>query len=189
MIFNISRTPIQITTYKNKNRESKFLNWLEVCKEKNKVNKISNIGGIQTVETPFHFVKDIFRKDIVNYLNSFKKKINFKYKVRATWVNENFYGDYNMPHTHDAPDCQFSGIWYLKCPPNSGRLVFLNQPTNADYPRLFDYIDDPVSWVNYSVVPQQYQLILFPASLVHLVEPSKSKDNRISVAFNISLLK
>jgi uncharacterized protein (TIGR02466 family) len=189
MIVNISRTPIQITTNKNKKREEKFLHWLKICKEKNSLRQISNVGGIQTENFPLHMIKDSFKQDIDQYLNSFNKKFNFKWKIISCWVNENHYCDFNMPHNHVSSGIPFSGIWYLKCPPDSGKLVFLNNTNNSDYSTLFDFIDDPLSWVNYSIIPEQYQLILFPASLVHLVEPSRSKENRISVAFNIKLIK
>jgi uncharacterized protein (TIGR02466 family) len=189
MIININRTPIQITINKNKKREEKFLHWLKICKEKNSLRQVSNVGGIQTENFPLSMIKDSFKQDIDQYLNSFNKKCNFKWKINGCWVNENYYGDFNMPHNHAASNSQFSGIWYLKCPHNSGKLILLNNANNSDYSLLFDFIDDPLSWVNYSVIPEQHQLVLFPSFLVHLVEPSKSKENRISVAFNIELIK
>jgi uncharacterized protein (TIGR02466 family) len=189
MILNINRTPIQITFNKNKKREEKFLHWLKICKEKNSLRQVSNVGGIHTESFPLFMIKDSFKQNIDQYLNSFNKRCNFKWKINACWVNENYYGDFNMPHNHAALNSQFSGIWYLKCPPNSGKLVFLNQPTNVDYSILYDFIDDPLSWVKYFVIPEQYKLILFPSSLVHLVEPNKSNESRISVAFNIGLTK
>jgi len=189
MIINIDRTPIQTSISKNKKREEKFLHWLKICKQKNSLRQVSNVGGIQTENFPLEMIKDSFKQDIDKYINSFKKKCNFKWRINACWINENNYGDFNMPHNHNVPDVQFSGIWYLKCPPNSGRLVLLNNADSTDSSFLFDFIDDPISWVRYNIVPEKYQLILFPSFLVHLVEPSKSKENRISVAFNIELIK
>ena len=86
------------------------------------------------------------------------------------------------------PEIQFSGIWYLKASKNSGDLLFLNRPENSDSTNLFQYIDDPLSWVNYRITPEDNKLILFPSTLVHLVEPCRSDQDRISVAFNVSLI-
>ena len=37
------------------------------------------------------------------------------------WANINPPGGYNQPHVH--PNAVFSGVYYVKAPPNSGRLV------------------------------------------------------------------
>ena len=189
MILNINRTPIQLTTYKDTKSEKEILNLLKICKENNSLNKISNIGGIQTAPVFLDIFVNLFKKDILKYLNSFKKKLDFKYKIVSGWLNENSPGDFNMPHSHDGGQVHFSGIWYLKCSPTSGGLIFLNKPNNSDFTMLFDFIDDPLSWVNYCIIPKQYQLVLFPSSLIHLVEPNRSDSNRISFAFNITLSK
>jgi hypothetical protein len=125
MIININRTPIQITINKNKKREEKFLHWLKICKEKNSLRQVSNVGGIQTENFPLSMIKDSFKQDIDQYLNSFNKKCNFKWKINGCWVNENYYGDFNMPHNHAASNSQFSGIWYLKVKSLASSLSYL----------------------------------------------------------------
>ena len=108
--------------------------------------------------------------------------------IESSWINQNFTFDYNMPHNHTGSLIQFSGIWYIKAPKNCGDVLFLNKSENSDPTNLFKYIDDPLSWVNYRITPEDNKLILFPSTLVHLVEPSRSSQDRISVAFNVSLI-
>ena len=37
------------------------------------------------------------------------------------WANINYPGGYNKPHVH--PNTLFSGVYYIKTPPNCGKLI------------------------------------------------------------------
>ena len=47
--------------------------------------------------------------------------------------------------------------------------------------------DNPYTWKNYKIDPQEGNLIIFKSSLNHCVEPHKSSDTRITLAYNYDL--
>ena len=85
------------------------------------------------------------------------------------WVNINKPGDFNWPHKH--LNSHFSAIYYLKVPKKSGDIVFLN-PFNKS---VFKH------------TPQESTFIMFPSNIEHAVERNESKQERISIAFDINL--
>ena len=100
------------------------------------------------------------------------------------WANINPPGGYNKPPVH--PNALFSGVYYIKTPPNSGRLICQDprpgiqtcMPTRkkVEIPKYL--------WRDVHIEPQENRAIIFPAWLWHQVEPNESNDIRISVSFN-----
>ena len=105
-------------------------------------------------------------------------------KLGNMWANINYQGGYNKPHVH--PNALFSGVYYIKTPPNSGRLICQDprpgiqtcMPTRkkVEIPKYL--------WRDVHIEPQENRAIMFPAWLWHSVEPNESNDIRISVSFN-----
>ena len=100
------------------------------------------------------------------------------------WANINYKEGYNQPHIH--PNSLFSGVYYVKALPNSGKLM-CNDPTPGIQTTL------PVRkpgqppkhlWRETHIEPIPGRIIMFPAWLWHCVERNKSNDIRISVSFN-----
>ena len=100
------------------------------------------------------------------------------------WANINPSGGYNKPHVH--PNSLFSGVYYVKTPPNCGRLICQDprpgiqtvMPTrkSVEIPKYL--------WRDVHLQPQENRVVIFPAWLWHSVEPNQSNDIRISVSFN-----
>ena len=100
------------------------------------------------------------------------------------WANINYQGGYNKPHVH--PNALFSGVYYVKTPPNCGRLICQDprpgiqtcMPTRkkVEIPKYL--------WRDVHLQPQENRAIIFPAWLWHSVEPNQSNENRISISFN-----
>jgi uncharacterized protein (TIGR02466 family) len=100
------------------------------------------------------------------------------------WANVNYQGGYNSPHIH--ANSMFSGVYYVKSEPNSGRLI-------CDDPRPGIQHNIPMRkegelpkhlWRVCEVEPIPGRLVMFPAWLWHRVSPNLSKDIRISISFN-----
>jgi uncharacterized protein (TIGR02466 family) len=100
------------------------------------------------------------------------------------WANINYQGGYNKPHVH--PNALFSGVYYVKTPPNCGNLICQDprpgiqtcMPTRkkVEIPKYL--------WRDVHLQPQENRAIMFPAWLWHSVQPNESNDIRISVSFN-----
>ena len=100
------------------------------------------------------------------------------------WANINPPGGMNQPHIH--PNALFSGVYYVKSQPQSGRLkiydprpgVQLNMPSRKPGTPGKDL------WREAYIDPIPGRIVMFPSWLWHAVEENKSNDIRISVSFN-----
>ena len=100
------------------------------------------------------------------------------------WANINYKGGYNRPHIH--PNSLFSGVYYVKSQPNSGKLV-CNDPRpgiQTNMPTRKKGQPPKHLWREVHLEPKEGRILMFPAWLWHCVEPNESNDIRISVSFN-----
>ena len=100
------------------------------------------------------------------------------------WANINPPGGYNMPHVH--PNSLFSGVYYVKTPPNSGQLV-CNDPRpgiQTCMPTRKKGQPPKHLWREVHLQPQENRAIMFHSWLWHTVKPNQSNEPRISVSFN-----
>ena len=100
------------------------------------------------------------------------------------WANINPPGGMNMPHLH--PNCLFSGVYYIKSNPKSGRLKIMDPRPGAQMYMPMRKEGDPGRdmWRDANIEPIEGRIIMFPAWLWHSVEENISDDIRISVSFN-----
>ena len=100
------------------------------------------------------------------------------------WANINPSGGYNKPHVH--PNALFSGVNYVKTPPNCGRLICQDPRPGIQTCMPTRKKEKPPKylWRDVHLQPQENRAIIFPAWLWHAVEPNESNDIRISVSFN-----
>ena len=164
---------------------------LEIKKiiEKDKGREISNEGGYQSnnIEykkyTHLSFLSKIIEINVKEYKKSLGLKENFV--LDNMWINVNKYKDFNISHAH--PNCSISGVFYIKCPKESGNIVFEN--SNANIMSSVWESDTDKYTLNtsskWNITPQENLLLLFPAYLNHYVRPNMNKEERISLSFNI----
>ena len=100
------------------------------------------------------------------------------------WANINPFGGYNKPHVH--PNALFSGVYYVKTPPNCGRLIGQDPRPGIQTCMPTRKKGQPPKhlWRDVHLQPQENRAIIFPAWLWHSVAPNQSNENRISVSFN-----
>lgn len=101
--------------------------------------------------------------------------------VIEAWVNVNGPGSRNELHCHEK--CQYTAVYFLTAPANSGQLVLKN-PANVsnqchpDAPNVQDILVEPLEGA----------IIVFPGWVPHEVWINSSEEDRISIAFNLSVL-
>ena len=105
-------------------------------------------------------------------------------KLGNMWANINPPGGYNKPHVH--PNALFSGVYYVKTPPNSGKLVCQDPRPGIQTCMPTRKKGEPPKhlWREVHLTPQENRVIMFPAWLWHSVKPNQSTESRISVSFN-----
>jgi len=133
-------------------------------------------------------------------LPQFKKLVDMLYACQKTiyeqehyesepflgnmWANINPPGGYNQSHLH--PNSLFSGAYYVKAQPNSGRLSLMDPRPGVQQcmPNRKKGKLPRELWRETYYDPIPGRLIMFPSWMWHKVEPNKSNDIRISVSFN-----
>ena len=105
-------------------------------------------------------------------------------KLGNMWANINPPGGLNNPHIH--PNALFSGVYYVKSNPKSGRLKIYDPRPGAQFSMPARKPGNPGKdlWRDVNLEPVTGRIIMFPAWLWHSVEPNKSNDIRISISFN-----
>ena len=132
------------------------------------------------------------RKKIDEEVYNFAKSLQIDFgkhglKRINSWGNLQKKGNYIKEHRHN--NTQFSGVFYLQTPENSGDIIFTTR--NATWinsywePSLTGY--DDLNSFEKRFSPQQSGIFLFPAHLDHYVTPSHSEEERYSISFNYNL--
>ena len=116
-----------------------------------------------------------------------EEHLDIKPRLGNMWANINPPGGYNNGHIH--PNSLFSGAYYVKATPNSGRLQVIDPRPGAQQvmpARKKEKLPSEL-WRESYYEPVPGRLIVFPSWLWHQVEPNQSNDIRISVSFNFIL--
>ncbi len=147
---------------------------------------LSNLGGFQSATDRFDMMTTdpVFQPLRNLILHVIEKELNFKakkFEVDRMWCNVNTKDDFNMIHSHGQ--FQFSGAYYVKAPKDSGQIVF-RDPRPAAITNEFVTSQFNGGEV-YRIEPEERKLLIFPSYLDHMVMPSKSDDDRVSISWNI----
>jgi uncharacterized protein (TIGR02466 family) len=165
-----------------------LINWIYNYQVNTESVILSNRGGWQS-PSDFHKLESFyeFEEYILSHILQSLSYYKCNFNLSNMWININKKGDYNDAHDH--PNSILSGVFWAKIPENCGRLVF-NSPNGFAENTLLNSIDENIKQEhNYSstfvFTPNEGTLILFPSHLQHFVEPNKSDEDRISIAFNL----
>lgn len=103
--------------------------------------------------------------------------------VTNCWVNVNYQG--YAHHRHSHPNNLLSGVYYVKIPPGSGKIVFEDpRPQAGVLVPAFSEIT-PQNSAKHSFEVAEGRLLFFPSWLQHSVEAQAAEEERISIAFNM----
>ena len=149
---------------------------------------LSNLGGFQsaTDRCDMMTTDPVFQPLRNLILHVIEKELNFKakkFEVDRMWCNVNTRDDFNMIHSHGQ--FQFSGAYYVRAPKDSGQIVF-RDPRPAAITN--EYVTSQFNGGEvYRIEPEEGKLLIFPSYLDHMVMPSKSDDDRVSISWNIKV--
>ncbi len=152
----------------------------------------SNMGGWQS-EANYNQFENILLSTVSNALTSYFSNdvldMEREIKFDGMWMNINKKGDYNA--THDHPGCHLAGVFWIQSPKGCGNIELQNPHSFPMGHEMMRYTEDFQKKSNcypvYMFPPTEGTILLFPACINHRVSPSQSMEDRISVAFNLSL--
>ena len=191
-IMPIYSTPIWVSEFPEfEELQELFLTAIKDYKEQNPSTQKSNISGYHSPET-LHGVEEL--RPLFEYICQFGLKaasdLNFiecDVALTSAWLN-----------IHDSRQCMnsehvhgdvFSGVFYLKAPEESGKLVIQNPGIN----RMWNGCDltsqkNEFTAESIRIDPIEGNIVLFPSYLPHSVETNNHDEERISISFNIITL-
>tara|TARA_R110000824_G_scaffold25843_1_gene89656 strand:- start:5072 stop:5659 length:588 start_codon:yes stop_codon:yes gene_type:complete len=109
--------------------------------------------------------------------------------LKNMWININPTGGSNIVHLH--PRSFFSGVFYVQTPVKCGEIV-LRHPcshTENDWrDEFWNELTLETTTMNY-LKAKENMLYIFPSWLEHYVQTNKSKKDRISISFNLGVIK
>ena len=167
----------------NQYLEQKIIQWSQQDKGVSK----TNAGG-------WHSETDMNKREEYNPLTKelfnmqeeiFKKEhLSLKPVLGNMWANINYPGNYNRPHLH--PNALFSGVYWVKVPPQSGNFMVYDPRTGVQVtmPNRKKGALPSELWREVHYEPIAGRCIMFPSWLWHEVKPNESNQTRISVSFN-----
>ena len=155
---------------------------------------LSNMGGWQSKAVP---LKDdsILTSTIINEICQYLVvnkifKDGVKLEFISMWININKWRDFNSAHVH--PGCDLSGVLWIKTPKDSGTFEFDSLHLFSQFRVMECYSEEITKRYNlypsYWISPEEGKIVIFPSSLPHKVNPSQSREDRISVAFNFNVM-
>lgn len=126
-------------------------------------------------------IKTFIQESIDNFFNSIYSPSTFcRLRITQSWINYTEPGEHH--HRHDHPNSFLSGVFYVNAERDKDSICFFKREFNqiSINPNNFNLFNSDV----WELPAETGKLILFPSSLSHMVEPTKSNTTRISLSFN-----
>lgn len=133
----------------------------------------------------FEPLREVIMQEANAFANSLELDIDrFPLKFTECWLN--IYNQGHAQEVHHHANAVVSGIYYVKAPPGSGDLLIHS-------PYMDIMLDPPTRKPNgmnikvMPITPKEGMMILFQSFVKHSVKPTRCKDERISIAFNLTM--
>lgn len=170
-----------------------FLDSIKTYRQQNPTKEIprSNIGGYQSPDTLqgvleleplFQYICQMGFKAVADL-----DFIECDIALTSAWLNINDTRQcMNIEHVHGEV---FSGVFYLKAPKESGKLVLQNPAINRMWKGCaLTSHKNQFTAETIRIEPAEGNIILFPSYLPHSVETNNHDEERISISFNMIAL-
>lgn len=148
----------------------------------------NNILGYQS---PFSLTKEPVFNPIYEFICQIARKAIFDMQLvdcdiylSAAWININDNRSAILcEHIHEDT---FSGVFYLKVPKNSGKLIIINSGINPLWQgSMLVESNNKFNSEKMKIEPTEGHVFLWPSYVAHSVEPNDHDDARISMSFNV----
>jgi uncharacterized protein (TIGR02466 family) len=172
------RTQLLQEAYQNKTNTPKLKDSNDGCWRSD--FKYKNIDWlIQEFEESFSTAMNFYLKDSPAFKSKIESYENFPPVIYNYWTNINSPKSRNELHAHKKNS--FVGLYYIQAK-DTGALIFKN-PANLinDCAQLSPYVN------TFEYLPNDGDLILWPAWVPHEVAYNTSNQDRVNIAFNITL--
>jgi len=149
----------------------------------------SNAGD--SYQSPMNLTTEPDLSPLFDFVGQMGKKASFDMQfvdcdvyISAAWVNFNdSRSAFQYHHVHQDT---FSGVFYLKVPEESGKLVITNPGLNPIWQgAMLTDQKNKFNADNIRIDPVEGQIYLWPSYLSHGVEPNNHDDERISISFDV----
>jgi len=187
-------------TYATDIDNKKIIQSIEEIQRTQPSNHRSNSGGFQsfTIKRPEYDNDEtakLFETLIIPMAKQIAKDIKYPDSMDRVcyWYNVNYKYNYNTIHSH--PNSYLSGVYYMRVPADSGKLVFNRAENEID--RMSFILDKCVKEghqidnirvnTEHWVIPEESKLVMFPGHSNHYVEQNLTNEEdsrRISLSFN-----
>ena len=182
-ISSIFATPIYISKLNREltNKELSFINKTKLDVYKNEGNTASNDNYILNNKE----FKDLKIELDLRVQDYFDKVIspanNITTYITQSWLNYTETNQYHQKHNH--PNSLVSGVFYINCDEQFDKIKFFNE----NYETIKFQVNEWNVWNSNSwwFSVKTGDIILFPSSLLHMVETKEGTNTRISLAFNV----
>jgi uncharacterized protein (TIGR02466 family) len=186
MEFNIESifsTPIYFSKLNRKltKKELSFIDKTKLDSYNNEGNTTSNDNYILNNKV-FKDLKDQLDLTVENYFDKvISPANNITPYITQSWLNYTETNQYHHKHAH--PNSLVSGVFYINCHEEHDKIKFFNDKYNTIKLEVKDWnLYNSETWW-FSV--KTGDIILFPSSLIHMVETKQGDNTRISLAFNV----
>ena len=171
-----------VDNFLNEKDRNKLLK--DVLKEEKKINLDHRFhtNGMDHTKKIYNCLSEKIKTLSKNIFDHHKLIYN-DFEITGMWSN--VIKQNNDIQIHNHPNNFLSGVYYLQTDDNSPNIVFTDprQQSNVITPKASERTihNSSIWWIK----PKQNTVIFFPSWLQHYIESSKSKEKRISIAFNI----
>jgi len=101
--------------------------------------------------------------------------------ITQSWLNFTETNQYHHKHSHH--NSLVSGVFYINCHEELDKITFFNERYKTIKPEVKDWnLWNSDSWW---ITVKTGDIIMFPSSLLHMVENKEGTNTRISLAFNV----
>ena len=160
---------------------------LEFFDEQSKTT-FKNEGNVTSLDNylmrhdPMTTIKQEITSALQLYLDEvIKPKDDVKPYITQSWLNYTDENQYHHKHAH--PNSFLSGVMYVNAAPEKDKITFFNDSVYKQiklYPKEWN-LCNAESWF---FTVKTGDIVVFPSSLIHMVEQKAGNNIRTSLAFN-----